>query len=81
MQRMYIRVNATPGAKKELVTQVSDDKYEISVREPAERNMANARIKTLVARELGVPESAVRMILGHQSPHKILSVTIPEPRE
>ena len=81
MQRMYIRVNAQPGAKKELVSRISADRYEISVREPAEQNMANRRIRTLVARELGLPETAVRMISGHQSPHKIFSVTDSTTRE
>ncbi len=81
MQRMYIRVNAVPGAKKEQIRAVSADRYEISVREPAERNLANGRIRTLLARELGLPESALRMISGHQSPHKIFSVTIHAARE
>ena len=75
MQRMHIRVNARPGAKKELVERLSADKYDISVREPAERGMANGRIRTLLARELGLPESSVRMISGHQGTHKIFSVT------
>lgn len=81
MQSMYVRVNASPGAKKEQIRALSADRYEVSVREPAERNMANSRIRTLLARELGVPESAVRMISGHQSPHKIFSVTMPVPGE
>jgi uncharacterized protein YggU (UPF0235/DUF167 family) len=71
---MYIRVNAVAGAKKESVQKIADNRYEISVREPAERNLANARIRTLLARELGVVESSVRLISGHQSPHKIFSV-------
>jgi uncharacterized protein YggU (UPF0235/DUF167 family) len=71
---MYIRVNAVAGAKKESVQKIADNRYEISVREPAERNLANARIRTLLARELGVVESSARLISGHQSPHKIFSV-------
>ena len=71
---MYIRVNATARAKKEKIERIADDRYAISVREPAERNMANTRIKELLALELGVPESSIRMISGHQSPHKIFSV-------
>lgn len=76
MQNMYVRVNASPNAKKERITKLSEDKYEIAVREPAERNMANARIKTVLALELGLPEGKLRLISGHQSPHKIFSVSI-----
>jgi uncharacterized protein YggU (UPF0235/DUF167 family) len=71
---MYIRVNATAGAKKELVTKVAEDRYDIYVREPAEHNLANGRIKMLVARELGVSENIVRLLSGHRSPHKIFSI-------
>lgn len=76
---MYIRVNATPGAKKEKVTKVSADRYDMSVKEPAERNMANGRIRELLARVLGVPEGVVRLVSGHRSPHKIFSVEIKKP--
>lgn len=73
---MYIRVNAIAGAKKEKIQRVSEDRYEISVKEPAERNMANKRIKELLAVELNVSEGSLRMISGHTSPHKIFSVRL-----
>jgi uncharacterized protein YggU (UPF0235/DUF167 family) len=75
---MYIRVNASAGAKKEKIERISEDRYEVSVREPAERNMANKRIKQILAIELRVSEGSLRMISGHQSPHKIFSVRVGE---
>ena len=75
MQNMYIKVHAVPGAKKELVTRVSVERYDIWVREPAERNLANGRIKTLLARTLGLPEGSVRLVAGHRSLHKIFSTS------
>ena len=74
MQNMYVRVNATPEAKKEHVERLASDRYAISVREPAERNLANGRIRELLARELGVLEGAVKLVSGHRSRHKIFSV-------
>lgn len=71
---MYIKVEATPGSKKEMVTRHSAERYAIRVREPAERNLANGRIRTLLAREFGLPEGKVRLVAGHRSPHKIFSV-------
>ena len=71
---MYIRVHAIPGAKREIVTRKASDRYDISVREPAERNLANARIRTLLAREFDISARAIRLISGHTSPHKIFSL-------
>lgn len=73
-RQMYIKVKATPGAKKESVLQKSTDTLEIKVREPAERNLANRRILELVARHFGVTTGKVRMVSGHHSQSKILSV-------
>lgn len=71
---MYIKVHAIPSARKERVTKVSDTEFQIAVKEPAERNMANARIREIVARELGVPLGKVQMLTGHRSPSKIFSI-------
>jgi uncharacterized protein YggU (UPF0235/DUF167 family) len=71
---MYIRVNVIAGAKRELVKRISPDRYAISVRELPERNMANTRVKEVLAGELGLSVKAIRLISGHTSPHKIFSV-------
>lgn len=71
---MYIRVNVTAKSKREKVTRTAHDRYDITVREPAERNLANARIKAILAAEFAVSLGAVRMVSGHQSPHKIFSI-------
>ncbi len=73
---MYIRVRVTPGAKKERVTRVSETEFDIQVREPAERNMANGRVRTLVAIACGVPEKSVRILIGHHSTTKLLTVEV-----
>lgn len=71
---MYIKVHAVPGAKKEKVTRISDERYDIAVREPAERNLANERIREILAREFTITTGLVRLISGHRSPHKIFSI-------
>ena len=74
MQNMYIQVHVVAGAKKERVVRMSAERYDMWVREPAERNLANGRLRTLVARELSVPEANVRLVGGHRSPRKVFSV-------
>ncbi len=71
---MYIKVKVIPNAKKEILKQVSDDHFNISVKEKAERNMANNRIIEIIARHFNVTVSAVRIINGHHSTSKMLSV-------
>ena len=80
---MYVKVIVTPGAKKEKVVVTpsatrhkggKEEILEISVREPAQRNFANTRVRELVAARFKVPLSAVRILSGHRSPHKLLSI-------
>lgn len=71
---MYVRILVHPGAKKERVLQESESEYTISVREKAERNMANRRVIEIIADELRVPENRVKIISGHRSPRKIISI-------
>ena len=71
---MYIKIVAKTGAKKESLTQKSKDHFEISVKEKAERNMANDKIIELVSLYFKVPIRKVRIINGHHHPHKLLVV-------
>lgn len=74
---MYIKVKVEAGAKKEKVLKSSKNRYSISVKEPAERNLANNRICEIIASIYEINRKAVRIISGHQSPSKILSINIP----
>lgn len=71
---MYIKVKVTPDAKKEKFEQKQIDLFEISVREKARQNMANERVRELMARHFGIIKSNVRIINGHRSPSKIISI-------
>ncbi len=73
---MYIRVHAIPKARKEQVMKEGESTYYISVKEPAEQNMANKRIRTILAEQLGVSEGRVRLLTGHHSSSKMYSVDV-----
>ncbi|TSC61044.1 MAG: hypothetical protein G01um101448_811 [Parcubacteria group bacterium Gr01-1014_48] len=72
---MYVRVRVQPGAKREIFEQVSDVEFRIAVREKAERNLANGRVRELLARNYGLEEKRVRLVSGHRSPNKIFDIT------
>jgi len=75
---MFVKVKVQAGAKREVITKKSKDSYIISVREKAERNLANKRICEIIASLFSVSIKNVRIINGHQSPTKMLSINFPE---
>ena len=69
---MYIKVRVIAGSKKEKVTKESEDHFIISVKEKAERNLANGRILEIISDIYKTKK--VKIISGHHSPSKLLSV-------
>ena len=70
----YIHAKITTGARKELWKKKSEDHFEISVKEKAERNLANIRVLEFVAEYFKVPPNKVRIINGHRHPSKLIVV-------
>ena len=70
---MYIKVFVTPGAKKEKVEEKGETLL-ISVREPATGNRANMRVRELIAERQGVLVGKVRILTGHHSHVKMVSI-------
>lgn len=73
---MYIKIVVIADAKKEKFTKKSKDHFDISVKEKAEKNMANKRVIELLALHFGIPRVKIRIINGHHHPHKLLAVDI-----
>ena len=80
---MYIKVKVTTGAKKEKIIKKSKDHFEISVKEPAERNLANKRIIGLLREyfkarlndgTVGQVYNDIKIVSGHHSRSKIISL-------
>ena len=78
---MYVKVFVTPGAKRERVEEkpstklgAGDAMLIISVREPALANRANTRVREIIAERAGKPVEKVRILTGHHSRAKIISV-------
>lgn len=69
---MYIKVKITPHSKKEVVTKVENDLYHISLKEKPEMNRANDRLLEIMRNIY--PERSIRIISGHHSPSKIISI-------
>ncbi len=71
---MIVRVRVQAGAKRETQITISDNKMQFSVREPAEDNRANDRVRAMLAVHYRVPVKDVRLINGHRHPSKTFEV-------
>ncbi len=69
---MYIKVRVKANSRAESIIKESHDHYVISVKEKAERNLANKRIVEIVKSMF--PDHLVRIIHGHKSPSKLIAV-------
>ena len=72
---MYLKVLVSPKARRESVTEKGDVLL-ISVREPAERNLANTCVREIIAARFKVPLGKVQIFSGHHSRSKMLSIDI-----
>ncbi len=69
---MYLKLKVIPDSREEKIEKKSDDEWRIWVRVPAENNAANSRVLELIRGEY--PDVSVRIVSGHHSPSKIVSV-------
>ena len=71
---MYIKLKVHPDSRQEVITKKAEDAYEIWVKSPAERGLANAAALRALAVALAVDVRHLRLIKGATSPSKIVQV-------
>jgi uncharacterized protein YggU (UPF0235/DUF167 family) len=69
---MYLKLKVITEAKEEKVKQIKDDEYHVLVKQPALNNAANTRVLTLF--HAMFPNTSIRIVSGHHSPSKIVSI-------
>jgi uncharacterized protein YggU (UPF0235/DUF167 family) len=69
----HIRVKVRAGERKESFVEKATH-FEITVKEPAQENQANDRVRALIARHFKIPVSKVRFVSGQRSPNKRLEI-------
>jgi len=74
---MLIKVKVTVNAKKERLVQTGNDSFEVSVREPKERGLANKRLLELVRKYFTrYTMGSISIVKGHHAPQKIINIDI-----
>jgi len=68
---MYIRVKVHTKAKKEKVVELGEHRFEIFVKEKAEQNRANERLREILAERYQTSPKQIRFVSGQHRPNKI----------
>ncbi len=69
---MYLKIKVVVDAKTQKVEKIDEDSWRICVKVPAENNAANNKVLELIRDEF--PNCSVRIVSGHHSPSKIVSI-------
>ena len=69
-----IRIKIFPGTKKERIEIVTDDKFDIYVKEKPEQGRANTRMIELLARHFGISDKKFKIIKGSKTRNKIVKI-------
>lgn len=71
---MYIQVKAFPASPKEFIETVGQHRYRIFIRQPAEQNMANTRIKQILGEIYNKNPDAFQIVSGSTGMSKVFRV-------
>ncbi len=69
---MYLKLRVLSNSSKEYIEKISEDTWRVWVKQPPINNAANTRILEIIREAF--PGHSVRIISGHHSPSKIVSI-------
>jgi len=73
---MHVRVHIYVDNRKEVIKEIGENNFEIKLKVPAEHNLANNRMREILARWYNTEVGKVRIITGHHSPRKVVDVLL-----
>lgn len=71
---MYIKVRVFPKSKKEEFKEVGENRFEIKIKEKAERNLANNKVLEILANYFKIRVEDIKIINGHHHPIKLIKI-------
>jgi uncharacterized protein YggU (UPF0235/DUF167 family) len=71
---MLIHIKIFPESKEDSVEAKSENSFIVKVREKAERNAANIKMRALLAAYFKIDLGKVKIITGHHAPSKIVEI-------
>jgi uncharacterized protein (TIGR00251 family) len=77
---LVLQLRVQPRGKCDAVLDLHDGRLRIQLNAPPVDDKANEALKTLLAREFGVPRQSVKITQGEKSPRKTVSLPLPGDR-
>jgi len=71
---MRVSVHAKPRASRSRIVRADGLRIEVALAAPPVDGAANAELIALLATALSLPKSALRLVLGESSKHKVVEV-------
>jgi uncharacterized protein (TIGR00251 family) len=71
---MLIKVKVFPNSKKEEISKISEDSFEIKVKEKPIKGQANRAVVEILASYFKFPKSEIRLIKGFREKNKIFEI-------
>ena len=71
---MRLRIKVHPGARQSRVVRKLGEEWKVEIAAPAVDGKANRALIELLASRWRVPRSAVQIVSGHRSVHKLVEV-------
>jgi len=71
---MKIFVKAKPGKKEEKIVKISENVFEVWVKEPPEEGRANEALAKVLAKYFGIAPSKIILKSGHKGKQKIFEI-------
>ena len=71
---MFYKLRVHPDSKKNMIVKKGPDSFELWVKAPPERGLANAAAIGLLAAEIRANPKRILLVKGAQSPAKIVKV-------
>jgi len=71
---MRLRVKVRAGARRSRLAGKVGEEWKVEIAAPAVDGKANRALIEFLAGALGVPRSAVRIVHGERSPHKLVEI-------
>lgn len=72
---MYIKIRVIPSSKREVINKIDEENYEIKVKQEPKNNAVNKRLIEIMRDEYKQAK-IIRIISGHRSPSKIISIDV-----
>jgi uncharacterized protein (TIGR00251 family) len=73
-----LELKVVPKSSRAQIDGWLGERLKVRVSAPPERGKANAAVEALIAKTLGIPRSAVRVVAGAASPLKTIEIDAPE---